>query len=232
MFYGVTAFKLNVASIIKIAVTIILYALFKSWNKKDDSKTKTAFMFVVAQAIAIILVILLSYEKVESVPLNLFEAIISTAFIFVFAEGLNVIFKIPKVDNVSATELLSGAILITLCFAFLSKYTFFGMSAFSIVSVAILMFICWKKAVGTSIIYSVCFACIYMAVTNGPLENIFLYLVVGVVVALLSKAERKGLAIGTAFLAIYCISFMPTKARVYEKLGYKPRKTTMEKIIK
>ncbi len=203
-----------------MATTIIIYALFKSWNKKDDTKIKSAIMFMVAQVIAITLVVLLGFETIENVPINLFEAIIATAFIYVFEEGLNVIFKLPNVDNVTATELLSGAILISLCFAFLAKYTWFGMSLFSIVSICLLMFICWKKAIGTSAIYSVCFACIYLAVTGAPFSNIILYLVVGAVISLLSKAERKGLAIGTAFLAIYCVGFMPTKARIYEELGY------------
>ena len=84
------------------------------------------------------------------------------------------------------------------------------------------MFICWKKSIGTSLVYSICFACIYIAVTNGNVENILLYLAAGIVTALLSKAERKGLAIGTVFLIIYCVCFMPTEQKVYEKLGYNP----------
>ena len=214
----ITGSIVGITWIIRFAVAVILYALFKSYVKPGSSKTKNTVKFFLAQIIAAIFVILLGKENISQVPVLLFEILISTSFVFIFDFGIKTIFNNFGKETISPSKLISTALIFVIMTTVFLKNSFYGMSIFSIASIVILMMACWKKNVLTAIIYSMCISFIFIAFTSNGLEYVLLYCIVGIIAALLSKAGRKGLLIGAVFALIYCMFFLPTRDQIYKKL--------------
>ena len=216
----VTYIKFGVSAMVRLLVTIVIYALFKSVVKEKDSKYKNVLRLILSQLIASTFVILIGLEKLPNPLLLILEAIINAVLMLVFSSALNALLNLTKESKLKSEETISFSMLLTILFSGLAIYSFFGMTVFSIASIVILMITCWKKSIRFSVTASIFMAVLFMLVSGAPLIYLLLYLIAGISTALLSRAGRAGLLIGLVFTATYSIFFAPTKEKLYSNLGY------------
>ncbi len=220
-----TWFTAGSASVLRFVIAVVIFAFLKSRYKNKDQaepKTKVALKFLISQVVSLILMLIFKVFDVALAPQMLFEILIATSFMVVFSYGLRPLLNISKISEISDNEQITAGIIIVLLVAFLARFSFLYMTVFSIVSVLVLIMLCYKNSIKLSIIYSLCIGFIYIGVSGDILIFIPLYLFVGVVTALLSRLGKKGIIIGVVFSAVYLLFLAPSKDDIYNRLGINP----------
>ncbi len=216
---GITWIKYGALAALGIFITIVLFALFKSINKDRCPLVKSAALLAISQIISSMLFIIVGKEFFVDFPRRLFVIVLSVLFVPAFTIGLKAILKFKEKDELNNSELVSLLVILMAMSSSFTHLSTYGMTLFSLVSIVSLMTVCWKKKIVNTLVFSVIACFIYLLVLGGSFQYVLLFLMVGLITALLSKAGKKGLLIGGVFALIYTIGFAPTEADIYNKLG-------------
>lgn len=214
-----TGIRFGTWAVLKLAITIIIFAIFKSIYKDKKSMLISMAFLGLSQIISLLFFVLIGKENGIDIGSHLLEIALAVAFMPAFAFALNAIYKADEIGELSAIELGAILILIIAMFSGFNKTSLSGVTIYSLISVIALMIACWKKSIKDTIIFSALAGMISLLIVNGKLELILLYIIAGLVGSLLSRAGKKGIIIGIIFAAVYLLAFAPTEEDIYSKLG-------------
>lgn len=220
----VTGIMFGKVSLWRVFIATIIYAILKGIlnKRKEDSKIKTSSIFIMSYTLSSLALVFFKMEDFEMMLPHIFESFISTIFMFVFAKALGKIINFGKEKSLKKEDFLCLAIIILIGLSVFNYFSFnvSGVTVYSLISIVLLMILCYKKKVSTSVLYSIIICLVFFLITgNFIFKYMLLYVLVGAVTALLSLTGKIGLIIGFIFTSIYLLFLAPSKEMIMNQLG-------------
>lgn len=196
-----------------------MYALLRTFVKKYNSKLFNIIKFIIAGIISVALSFVIYSRSIDKLWLELAEVLVATIFMVIFSVGVSSINKIIEKKKLKVLEVSSLVVTLACSFSLFTHLKVFGITFFSLASVILLMFACYKKKNKFAFIVSLFIGILMLFVGESAPILLLLCLMCGIVTGLLSRVGKLGLLIGIVFTAIYSIFFTPTDNQILDKMG-------------
>ncbi len=200
--------SLGITGVTQIIVFTLLFAVIQSFGKRKGGFKKDFKNFILAMIFTSILLILVKVYSFSNIALILLQLLLSAIFLVLYRSGLKTLFDISKKTILNRVELFAFVCVIISAISPFKSLVFMDISLFSLLCVVLIMILsCKREVLHAAVTSIIVMALMTMFEIIVPLK-VILVVITAIIVALLSRAGKKGMIIGFIFSVAFSIIMM------------------------